>query len=201
MAEELGEPSDGMTQPSREKPQWGKKLSQKRKAAGRWCKEWMGRLPLFAAIAIWAVLGIIAFLLAMWWLGRVPFWQLKLDPRKHAENIVKIALTLVGGVGAVAYLVIKYQERQQAGRAENARRTVSSTRRCRTPSTNWVPTRPPRVSRASTRWRTSRTDTRTRIGSVWWISCAAICDPTGRHMRLTGRGSPSGTPPAISSNP
>lgn len=86
MAEEPGEPSDGMTQPSREKtpwvrllpgfllllvgslpwlstvlPQWGKKLSQKRKAAGRWCKEWMGRLPLFAAIAIWAVLGIIAF--------------------------------------------------------------------------------------------------------------------------------------------
>ena len=99
-------------------PQWGKKLSQKRKAAGRWCKEWMGRLPLFAAIAIWAVLGIGAFLLAMCWLGRVPFWQLKLDPRKQAENIVKIALTLVGGVGAVAYLVIKYQERQQAGRAE-----------------------------------------------------------------------------------
>lgn len=54
----------------------------------------------------------------MWWLGRVPFWQLKLDPKKQAENIVKIALTLVGGVGAVAYLVIKYQERQQAGRAE-----------------------------------------------------------------------------------
>ena len=81
-------------------------------------KEWMEKLPLFVAIAIWAVLGIIAFLLAMWWLGRVPFWQLKLDPEKHAENIVKIALTLVGGVGAVAYLVIKYQERQQAGRAE-----------------------------------------------------------------------------------
>lgn len=81
-------------------------------------KEWMGKLPLFVAIAIWAVLGIIAFLLAMWWLGRVPFWQLKLDPRKHVESIVKIALTLVGGVGAVAYLVIKYQERQQAGRAE-----------------------------------------------------------------------------------
>ena len=78
----------------------------------------MGGFPLFAAIAIWAVLGIIAFLLAMCWLGRVPFWQLKLDPRKQAENIVKIALTLVGGVGAVAYLVIKYQERQQAGRTE-----------------------------------------------------------------------------------
>lgn len=78
----------------------------------------MEKLPLFVAIAIWAVLAIIAFLLAMWWLGHVPFWQLKLDPKKQAENIVKIALTLVGGVGAVAYLVIKYQERQQAGRAE-----------------------------------------------------------------------------------
>lgn len=99
-------------------PQWGKKLSQKREAAWRWCGEWMGGLPLFAAIAIWAVLGIGAFLLAMWWLGRVPFWQLKLDPKENAEGIVKIALTLVGGVGAVAYLVIKYQERQQAGRAE-----------------------------------------------------------------------------------
>ena len=77
-----------------------------------------GGLPLFAAIAIWAGIAIGAFLLAMWWLGRVPFWQLKLDPKKQAENIVKIALTLVGGVGAVAYLVIKYQERQQAGRAE-----------------------------------------------------------------------------------
>ena len=113
MAEEPGEPSDGMTQPSREKPQWWKKLSQKCKAAWRRCKD-----SLFGAIAIWAFLGIIAFVLAMWGLGRVPVWQLKLDPEKQAESIVKIALTLVGGVGAVAYLVIKYQEQQQAGRAE-----------------------------------------------------------------------------------
>ena len=116
MTEEPGEPSNGMTQPSREKPQWGKKLSQKCKAAWRRCKEEMGRL--FVAIAIWVVLAIGAFLVATWWLGRVLPWQLKLDPQKQAENIVKIALTLVGGVGAVAYLVIKYQERQQAGRAE-----------------------------------------------------------------------------------
>ena len=85
-------------------------------------KEWMGGLPLFVAIAIWAVLGIGAFLLAMWWLGRVPPWQLKLDSKKHVESIVKIALTLVGGVGAVAYLVIKYRERQQAGRDEERER-------------------------------------------------------------------------------
>ena len=125
MAEESGEPSDGMTQPSREKPPWWKKLSQTCKAAWRWCKaawrqckEWMGGFPLFGAIAVWAFLGIIAFLLAVWCLGGVLVWQLKLDPEKQAESIVKIALTLVGGVGAVAYLVIKYQERQQAGRDE-----------------------------------------------------------------------------------
>ena len=113
MTEEPGEPSDGMTQPSREKPQWVKKLSQKCKAAWRRCKEWAGRRSLFGAIAIWAVIAIGAFLVAMWWLGRVPPWQLKLDPEKQAENIVKIALTLVGGVGAVAYLVIKYRTEQR----------------------------------------------------------------------------------------
>lgn len=37
-------------------------------------------------------------------------------------SIVKTALTLVGGVGAVAYLVIKYQERQQAKRNEERAR-------------------------------------------------------------------------------
>ena len=94
----------------------GKKLSQKCKAAWRRCKEEMGRL--FVAIAIWVVLAIGAFLVATWWLGRVLPWQLKLDSETQAESIVKIALTLVGGVGAVAYLVIKYQERQQAGRDE-----------------------------------------------------------------------------------
>ena len=40
----------------------------------------------------------------------------------NQESIVKTALTLVGGVGAVAYLVIKYQERQQAKRNEERAR-------------------------------------------------------------------------------
>jgi len=38
-------------------------------------------------------------------LGHTPFWNLQLT---NQESIVKTALTLVGGVGAVAYLVIKY---------------------------------------------------------------------------------------------
>ena len=131
MAEGPREPLDSMTQQFN----WRKILGFLLLAAGclclllgsrpwlstvlpQWWKERMRKLPLFAAIAIWAVLGILAFLLAMWWLGRVPFWNLHLDAKKHAESIVKIALTLVGGVGAVAYLVIKYQERQQARRDE-----------------------------------------------------------------------------------
>ena len=81
-------------------------------------KEWMGKLPLFMVIAIWVVLAIIASLSAMSWLGRTPFWQVSLDHKKQAKDIIQIALTIVGGVSAVTYLVIKYQERQQAGRAE-----------------------------------------------------------------------------------
>ena len=81
-------------------------------------KDCMGRLPLFVSISIWVVIAIVAFLSAMSWLGRTPFWQLSLDSKTQAESIVKIALALVGGVGAVAYLVIKYQERQQAKRDE-----------------------------------------------------------------------------------
>ncbi len=51
--------------------------------------------------------------------GHTPIWNLQLT---NQESIVKTALTLVGGVGAVAYLVIKYQERQQAKRDEERAR-------------------------------------------------------------------------------
>lgn len=53
------------------------------------------------------------------------FWQVNAATITHqstALDIVKLALTIIGGVGAVSYLVIKYQERQGAKRAEN--RTV-----------------------------------------------------------------------------
>ena len=86
----------------------------------------MGKIPLFITITIWVVLAIFAFLLVAsllghtpFWLGHTPFWNLQLT---NQESIVKTALTLVGGVGAVAYLVIKYQERQQAKRNEERAR-------------------------------------------------------------------------------
>lgn len=70
---------------------------------------------MFITITIWVGLAIFAFLLVASLLGHTPIWNLKLTDQ---ESIVKTALTLVGGVGAVAYLVIKYQERQQAKRDE-----------------------------------------------------------------------------------
>lgn len=79
----------------------------------------MGKIPLFITITIWVVLAIFAFLLVASLLGHTPFWNLQLT---NQESIVKTALTLVGGVGAVAYLVIKYQERQQAKRNEERAR-------------------------------------------------------------------------------
>lgn len=79
----------------------------------------MGKIPLFITITIWVVLAIFAFLLVASLLGHTPFWNLQLT---NQESIVKTALTLVGGVGAVAYLVIKYQERQQDKRNEERAR-------------------------------------------------------------------------------
>lgn len=105
MSGEAGAPSN-TTPPSRGKREqgWRQRL-----------KDWMGENSLFITITIWVGLAIFAFLLVASLLGHTPIWNLKLTDQ---ESIVKTALTLVGGVGAVAYLVIKYQERQQAKRDE-----------------------------------------------------------------------------------
>ena len=109
MSGEAGAPSNA-TPPSRGKREqgWRQRL-----------KEQMGKIPLFITITIWVGLAIFAFLLVASLLGHTPIWNLQLT---NQESIVKTALTLVGGVGAVAYLVIKYQERQQAKRNEERAR-------------------------------------------------------------------------------
>lgn len=140
MAEEPGEPSDGMTQPSREKPPWWKKLSQTCKAAWRWCKaawrqckEWMGGFPLFVAIAIWVVLAaVLLAVLVKWWggwptspasgagVGGATKAGAGTNQNNGAFEAVKSALTAVAGIGGVAYLVIKYrtEQRETAGIAD-----------------------------------------------------------------------------------
>ena len=102
-------------------------------------KEWMGRLPLFVAIAIWVVLaaGLLA-VLVYWWGGwptagsesgadvssmtknGIGIITVNTDQGSGAFEAVKSALTAVAGVGGVAYLVIKYrtEQRETAGIAD-----------------------------------------------------------------------------------
>lgn len=76
---------------------------------------------LFAKITIWVLLALITFImLSLGLSGKV--WGIKLieylgiGAKPYQKTT--IALTLVGGIGAVGYLVIKYQERTSAQRAE-----------------------------------------------------------------------------------
>lgn len=80
-------------------------------------QSWGSKIQLFFFIALWAALAMLAFLGICHWLLGSSVWNLP----HHSTNIlevVKVSLTLVGGVGAVGYLVIKYQERQAARREE-----------------------------------------------------------------------------------
>jgi len=85
----------------------------RKKSDKRTLGERIGRWPLFGKIVAWVVPAILAFGGIMCWL-----WHLTSDPGKSAASIAATSLTIVGGVGAVAYLVIKYQERRQAERDE-----------------------------------------------------------------------------------
>ena len=82
-------------------------------------QSWFDKRKLFIFIVLWAVLAMAAFLGICHWLLGSSVWNLP----HHSTNIlevVRVSLTLVGGIGAVGYLVIKYQERQ-AGRREELR--------------------------------------------------------------------------------
>jgi hypothetical protein len=72
---------------------------------------------LFVSITVWVIVAVAALLvLCRWFLGSS---VLNLHP--HVTDIlevVRISLTVVGGIGAVGYLVIKYQERQAERRDE-----------------------------------------------------------------------------------
>lgn len=72
MAEESGEPSDGMTQPSREKPQWGTMLRQWGTILWQWCLgSWQWALFLLLRLS-----GFLLLLKVVWsWLSTVlPQW-------------------------------------------------------------------------------------------------------------------------------
>ena len=97
-------------------------------------KEWMGKLPLFVAIAIWVVLAAaLLAVLVKWWggwpttspasgtgVGGATKAGAGTNQNNGAFEAVKSALTAVAGIGGVAYLVIKYrtEQRETAGIAD-----------------------------------------------------------------------------------
>jgi uncharacterized protein YjbI with pentapeptide repeats len=101
-----------MTQPPNDK----RPKHQVRKWYATACN-WLKKQQLFMFIAIWAVFAMaIVFGLCRWFLGS---WLWKLNPHiTSVLDVVRISLTIVGGIGAVGYLVIKYQERQASQREE-----------------------------------------------------------------------------------
>ncbi|MEE8737298.1 MAG: pentapeptide repeat-containing protein [Bifidobacterium sp.] len=78
-------------------------------------KQW----TLFASIVVWAFLASMVFVLLCRVLFRRWLWQgIDFTYSTTPLDVVKVALTMLGGIGAVGYLVIKYQERQAAKREE-----------------------------------------------------------------------------------
>ncbi|MDO5061490.1 MAG: pentapeptide repeat-containing protein, partial [Actinomycetaceae bacterium] len=74
-------------------------------------KQLKQRMNLMLAIVIWvffAVLVLLAVFVSLWFLSPVD----KETGLKPLVAIVTASLTSVGGIGAVAYLVMKYRERQ-----------------------------------------------------------------------------------------
>lgn len=77
------------------------------------------RMPLFPTILIWEVLAIVAFSLLAYLWGGWAIWQSLIGAGNISSlDIVKIALTTVGGLGAVGYIVIRYRDSQASKRAE-----------------------------------------------------------------------------------
>ena len=74
---------------------------------------------LFWAIIFWVILAIAAFTVLGWVWGSGPYFSLHRilvnwvggELRTEPFERIKVSLTMIGGVGAVGYLVIKYRER------------------------------------------------------------------------------------------
>lgn len=84
------------------------------------------RQSLFGAIVFWVVLALFAFTLLGWLWGEGRLWSLDRwltnwrSGSRGAEplDLIKVSLTTIGGIGAVAYLIIKYRERAASERSD-----------------------------------------------------------------------------------
>lgn len=82
---------------------------------------WFGQWPLFVSITVWVLLALATFTLLglIWSPENQPFLDRLLTNWKGRNvkdplDLIRIALTTIGGIGAVGYLVIKYRERSSA---------------------------------------------------------------------------------------
>lgn len=92
----------------------------------RWITRRFSSWPLFGTIAVWVVLALAAFTILGWVWGQGGLRTLAriLTNWRAAENVthplerVRVSLTMIGGIGAVGYLVIKYRDRAGIERGE-----------------------------------------------------------------------------------
>ena len=83
-------------------------------------KKHLNRLPLFAAICLWVTAAVILYTALNWMWGKsgvLSGWTLNGETSGPLERI-KSSLVIIGGIGGVGYLVIKYRERSSSERGE-----------------------------------------------------------------------------------
>ena len=84
------------------------------------------RWGLLGTIVFWVILAIAAFTALGWMWGSGPYFSLHRifvngvggELRTEPFERIKVSLTMIGGVGAVGYLVVKYRERAGVERNE-----------------------------------------------------------------------------------
>ena len=92
------------------------------------------RWGLLGAIVFWVILAIAAFTALGWMWGSGPYLSLHRifvnwvggELRTEPFERIKVSLTMIGGIGAVGYLVIKYRERAGVEHNEANARLLSA---------------------------------------------------------------------------
>ena len=81
---------------------------------------WRHKNALFCTIFVWVLLTVVAYTILNWIWGNHGIssgWSLRQDNSTQLERI-KTSLTIIGGIGAIGYLVIKFRERSALERGE-----------------------------------------------------------------------------------
>ena len=92
------------------------------------------RWKLLATIVVWVLLAVVTFTVLGWMWGSGSYFSLRrilvnwIGDELRAEPFerIKVSLTMIGGVGAVGYLVIKYRERAGVERNEADTKLLSA---------------------------------------------------------------------------